>query len=318
MAFPHSLVTRTAWFVSAVVAVTLISKKLREDDRRSENTTRVTLVRERAPQLQKAPARARVDTENIILSLTMLGDDESVVEGFTLTRPMEVRVLALGEALNGQLYDYGTILDATTRKPVWRMELHETHHAGGSNKNRMVDEVISLDAGSYLVHYVTDGSHSYEDWNADPPTNPALWGITVMGAHGRVDRDAVRPYDDRDNDAVVARIVGVGDDEFHERWFTFEQDAEVRVYAIGEGGASEMNDYAWIEDAGGHVVWRMAYSDTDHAGGAQKNRVFDRILRIPEGDYRLVYQSDDSHSFGDWNMSPPDDRYNYGVTIFRR
>ena len=75
MAFPHSLVTRTAWFVSAVVAVTLISKELRKDDRRSERTTRVTVARERAPKM--APARARVDTENIILSLTMLGDDEA-------------------------------------------------------------------------------------------------------------------------------------------------------------------------------------------------------------------------------------------------
>ena len=53
----------------------------------------------------------------------------------------------------------------------------------------------------------------------------------------------------------------------------------------------------------------MAYSDTDHAGGARKNRVFDGILRIPAGEYRLVYRSDDSHSFADCNMSPPDDRY---------
>ncbi len=316
MAFPHSLITRTAWFVSAVVAVTLISKTLGKDDRRSERTTRVTVARERAPKM--VPARARLDTENIILSLTMLGDDESVVEGFTLTRPMEVRVLALGEALNGQLYDYGTILDATTRTPVWQMELHDTHHAGGADKNRMVDEVISLDAGSYLVHYVTDGSHSYEDWNAAAPSYPALWGITVLSPHGPVDRDVVRPYDDEDNDAVVARIVGVGDHELHEQWFTLEQDAEVMVYAIGEGGASGMSDYAWIEDAGGEVVWRMAYSDTDHAGGAQKNRVFDGILRIPAGEYRLVYQTDDSHSFGDWNAAAPEDPYSYGVTIFRR
>ncbi len=316
MAFPHSLVTRTAWFVSAVVAVTLISKELRKDDRQPERTIRVTVARERAPA--RAPARARVDTENIILSLTMLGDDESVVEGFTLTRPTEVRVLALGEATNGQLYDYGMILDATTRKPVWQMKLHDMHHAGGSDKNRMVDEVISLDAGSYLVHYVTDGSHSYEDWNAAAPSYPALWGITVLSPRGPVDRDVVRPYDDGDNDAVVARIVGVRDDELHEQWFTLEQDAEVRVYAIGEGGASGMSDYAWIENADGYVVWQMAYSDTDHAGGAQKNRVFDGILRIAAGEYRLVYRSDDSHSFGDWNMSPPDDAYNYGVTIFRR
>jgi hypothetical protein len=227
-------------------------------------------------------------------------------------------VLALGEALDGQLYDYGTILDATTRKPVWKMTLADTHHAGGHDKNRMVDEVIALDAGSYLVQYVTDDSHSYEDWNADAPSYPALWGITVLSTKGPVDRDAVRPYDDGANDAVVARVVGVGDNEYHEQWFTLEETTEVRIYAIGEGQDGEMYDYAWIEDAGGNVLWRMTYPETDHAGGAQKNRIIDAVLRVPAGEYRLVYQTDDSHSFEDWNMAAPVDPYSYGVTLFRQ
>jgi hypothetical protein len=305
------MVTRTAWFVSAVLAVFFIAQKVRPEHR---TTTRTVVVRERAPD--KAPAHANVETENIILSLTMLGDDESVVEGFTLKRPMEIRVLALGEAMSGELYDYGTILDATTRKPVWKMTLANTHHAGGSDKNRMVDEVIDLKAGDYLAHYVTDDSHSYGDWNAAAPDYEALWGITVMSTHGPVDRDVVAPYDDSGNDAVVARIVGVGDDAHHEEWFTLEETADVRVYAIGEGDNSEMYDYAWIEDDRGNVVWQMVYADTDHAGGAQKNRMFDAILRVPAGEYRLVYQSDDSHSFGGWNMAAPEDPYSYGVTLF--
>jgi hypothetical protein len=311
MAFPHRMVTRTAWFVSAVLAVFFIAQRVRPEHR---TTTKTVVVRERAPR--RAPDRAQLDTESIILSLTRVGDNESRFEGFTLTRPMDVRVLALGEAMSGQLYDYGTILDATTRKPVWKMTLAGTHHAGGHDKNRMVDEVVSLDAGSYLVHYVTDGSHSYEDWNEAEPSYAALWGITVLAAHGPVDSDVVRPYDEENNDAVVARIVGVRDDEHHDMWFTLKETAELRVYAIGEGDNSEMYDYAWIEDDRGNVVWQMAYSDTDHAGGAQKNRVFDAILRVPAGEYRLVYQTDDSHSFGDWNMAAPDDPYSYGVTLF--
>ena len=312
MAFPHRSVTRVAWFVSAVLAVFFVAQKVRPEHR----TTKTVVIRERAPD--KVPAQARVETENIILSLTMVGDDESVVEGFTLTRPMEVRVLALGEAMSGELYDYGTIMDATSRRPVWKMTLAETHHAGGSDKNRMVDEVIALDAGSYLVRYVTDDSHSYGDWNADAPAYPALWGITVLSAKGPVDRDVVRAYDDSDDEDVVARIVEVGDDAHHEHWFTLEETADLRVYAIGEGQDGEMFDYAWIEDARGDVVWQMDYSETEHAGGAQKNRVLDAILRVPAGEYRLVYQTDDSHSFESWNMAAPEDPYSYGVTLFRQ
>ena len=61
----------------------------------------------------------------------------------------------------------------------------------------------------------------------------------------------------------------------------------------------------------------MTYRETEHAGGARKNRLFDRAIRLQAGQYTLVYQSDDSHSFGDWNSEAPDDPFYYGVTVFR-
>ena len=36
-----------------------------------------------------------------------------------------------------------------------------------------------LDRGEYEAHYVTDGSHAWASWNAAPPDDPALWGLTV-------------------------------------------------------------------------------------------------------------------------------------------
>ena len=83
------------------IADHIVDELKKEKVRPEHRSTKTVVIRERAPD--KVPAQARVDTENIILSLTMVGDDESVVEGFTLTRPMEVRVLALGEAMSGQL-----------------------------------------------------------------------------------------------------------------------------------------------------------------------------------------------------------------------
>ena len=141
----------------------------------------------------------------------------------------------------------------------------------------------------------------------------------VRRNHGPVDREVVRPFEEAESDDVLARIVRVGDDEYHRESFTLDRAAEVLIYAIGEGDQSEMYDFARIEEAHtGHTVWAMSYPKADHAGGAQKNRLFEGILRLEAGDYRLVYQTDDSHSFGGWNSAKPNDQFSYGVTVFRR
>ncbi len=318
MAYPHGLVVRGAWVVSAIVAVVIIANKLQEDDRDAAEPRRVVAVGEtRAAREPVAPAR--VEPKDVIVSIAKVGDGERRTQGFTLRRPMDVRVLALGEAAGGEMYDYGAILEATTRRLVWRMEASRTHHAGGAEKNRMVDEVVSLDAGDYLVYYVTDDSHSYDDWNSDAPSFPELWGITVMGVHGPPRRGVVRPYDDRENEAVLARIVEVGDDQHRVERFTMTRAGDVRIYAIGEGDQSDMYDFATVEDAAtGDVVWRMTYRLTEHAGGGGKNRLFDGVIRLEAGEYNVVYRSDGSHSFRDWNTAAPHDPFSYGVTIFRR
>ena len=133
MAFPHSLVTRVAWFVSASVAVILVARGLgRDDDASVSQVTVVNLVPEILPDRVMDLDVQRVELENVIVALTMVGDDESVAEGFTLTRPMDVRVTAVGEGTGGQMHDFGTILDAATQRPVWTMDLRATHHAGGA------------------------------------------------------------------------------------------------------------------------------------------------------------------------------------------
>jgi hypothetical protein len=61
----------------------------------------------------------------------------------------------------------------------------------------------------------------------------------------------------------------------------------------------------------------MTYRVTEHAGGANKNRRFDGVIRLPAGNYVLRYATDGSHSFGDWNAAPPDDPEAYGITVYR-
>jgi len=77
---------------------------------------------------------------------------------------------------------------------VWQMSDRNTRRAGGAAKNRMASETISLPAGSYVVCFVTDGSHSYRDWNAPPPYDPAFWGITI-GVKNESERSYAKTYD---------------------------------------------------------------------------------------------------------------------------
>jgi hypothetical protein len=252
------------------------------------------------------------------VALTGVGDDELLSQGFTLTRPMEVRVDAMGEGDPEQMYDYGWIVNADTRETVWRMEYQRSEHAGGAQKNRMIDEVIKLDAGNYMVYYVSDGSHSWNEWNSSAPTHQEAWGITLLSPSGVVDREAVREYAASSDPSVLAQLIGMRDDENRSHKFTLSEETKVGIYALGEGSDGDMYDFAWIQDAQtGRTVWEMTYGMTQHAGGGEKNRLYRGSIVLPAGDYVLRYRSDGSHSLEDWNVNPPDNPFDYGVTLTR-
>ena len=131
------------------------------------------------------------------------------------------------------------------------------------------------------------------------------------------DREAITEYREEEDPGVLARIAKVKSDSHRRREFTLDVKTEVSVYALGEGTHGEMHDYAWLEDAGGSVVWEMTYPMTDGAGGASKNRLYQGTIELGPGDYVLHYRSDDSHAYRDWNASPPHDPDGWGVQIAR-
>lgn len=102
----------------------------------------------------------------------------------TLRRPYDLRIVCLGEGLDKRMYDYGWIEDADTGDLVWEMKYMQSRPAGGAPKNRYVETIITLPAGRYRVHYQTDGSHSFPDWNDTPPDHREMWGITIYRGDG--------------------------------------------------------------------------------------------------------------------------------------
>ncbi len=300
-----------------------------------------------------------------VVALRGVGDDEVRTAAFSVSQPTNLRVYAIGEGQAGEMFDFGVITDARTRRPIWKMEYRDTEHAGGGNKNRMVDLVLPVRPGDYLVQYRSDDSHSYDDWNTSPPNDEESWGITVslvdaddiafvqphdLGtgmqnlevslaeatariAESAVNAEAIEEYaqaiaqraqevararSERAFNSVVARLVEVGDDAHLRTTFSLDRATRIRVYALGESTFGEMHDYAWIEDANsGEVVWEMTIINSIHAGGASKNRLFEGLIHLDQGDYVLVYKSDDSHSYDNWNDDEPSDAANYGVTLYR-
>ncbi|HMJ59429.1 MAG TPA: hypothetical protein VK467_09840 [Gemmatimonadales bacterium] len=253
-----------------------------------------------------------------LVSLTGIGDRASRSAGFTLRRPLDVRVYAMGEGVNGQMVDYAWIVEATSHRRVWTMRFEDTGPAGGAAKNRLFDGTVHLEAGSYMVHYASDDSHSAAEWNAAPPAEERYWGVSVFPASGRLDSALVAPFQRGPSGTVLAALVEMRDDERAHAPFRLERETTLRVYALGEGMNGDMVDYGWIEDAGtGRVVWEMTYDATEPAGGARKNRVYEGTVKLPAGSYVLHYRSDGSHSFDDWNDDEPDDPESWGITVFR-
>lgn len=255
--------------------------------------------------------------KDAFVSMSSLGDDEYERQGFTLEKPMRVKVYAIGEARKDGTFDYGWIINAKTRKNVWKLTYPNSDHAGGSRKNRMVNDVISLPAGRYVAFFITDDSHSYRRWNGVPPYDPMFWGLTLKVKDPSMKRFVkLYDYEDLPEEKVIVKCIQLRDEVFSSKGFTLKKPLDLRIYALGEGKRREMFDYGWIVDTKTHKkIWEMDHHNTEHAGGGEKNRLFDDIVHFGQGSYMVYFVTDGSHSYRDWNTTPPHDQENWGITI---
>jgi len=253
---------------------------------------------------------------SLIINMTGMGDSENKSSGFTLLKPASLRIYALGEGWDDEMYDYAYIMDASTRERIWEMEYDNTDHAGGAIKNRVTQENIDLAPGDYVVYYRSDDTHSVTAWNANPPYDPEFWGVSVSGIGENFDRSIVETFAEREG-SIVVKLDKLGDYEEVSEGFTVVRPMKLRISAIGEGSSGKLSDYGWIENAQtGEIVWKMRYRDTDEAGGASKNRRFDRIMHFEPGSYIVNFITDDSHSYEHFNQKQPDEPEAWGIRIY--
>ena len=297
----------------------IIKKIFRDEDWWQDQSSTWNITLDGVDEVYNAAEIIRMQDEfkqSSVVDLTLIGDDENVSQGFSLSKPAIFEVYALGEGFKGKMYDWGWIINADTREKVWAMTDEEAQSGGGAVKNRVIRETIQLDDGNYLVYFKSDDSHSARRWNANPPYDPRFWGISLRLTDGKQDLSVATEYKEKAQEPIVS-IIRVGDYAYKEESIEVKKRSKIRIYALGEGRSGDMFDYGWISDVGtGRIIWRMRYGDTKHAGGSSKNRLYDDVIILEPGRYTVHYQTDDSHSYEGWNARKPQNAHMWGITLY--
>jgi len=89
-------------------------------------------------------------------------------------------------------------------------------------KNLLYDEVISLPAGSYILNYSSDDSHSARRWNSMPPNDIQFWGVTIWPATAK-DAANVSPFKAPKTLTPLVDLTRVRDDELVSKGVKLEQ-----------------------------------------------------------------------------------------------
>jgi CubicO group peptidase (beta-lactamase class C family) len=116
----------------------------------------------------------------LIAKIEGVGNGAYAIVEFTLERDTLVQVEGTGEQIAGRFWDYGGLEDVSAGELIWTMTPEQTVAAGGDPLNRQVSSSIQLDAGTYRLHYRTDGGHSAGGWVLLPPDG-FFWGIALYG-----------------------------------------------------------------------------------------------------------------------------------------
>ncbi|RMF60595.1 MAG: hypothetical protein D6746_06625 [Bacteroidetes bacterium] len=234
---------------------------------------------------------------------------------FQVTRTLPLTLYAVGELCDPSPCDHGYLEEAATGRRVWAMTPENTRPAGGWEAQRVFRGTVTLPPGLYRAVYVTDERHHAGAWQANPPLDPAAWGLTLSTDTP----EALRPFDPWTDRTPLISLTRVPDDALRSAQFALTQPARLIVYALGEiSSGGSRYDYGWIENnETGERVWEMTREGSqptdDEASG---NRVEIAFLSLSPGTYTLAYQTDGSHAYGDWRKAEPPHPERWGVTLF--
>ncbi len=255
-------------------------------------------------------------TDNLVWKTAPMRNGQEKAYLFEVKQRTQLEIYAVGE-IDDEPKDFAWIEDAGTGARIWGMTKDNTEPAGGLASNRQFHGTLTLLPGAYRAVAKTNRRHAYRSWDANPPYNPAAWGLALYAT----DADAITSFDPWHSRAPIVSFTRVPDNTRLNQRFEVQQPIQVIIYALGEiTGRNSIFDYGELlkeETDRKRSVWKMSWEASVVAGGGEKNRLEEAFLRLEPGVYTFRYETDGSHSFEGWNThAPPDYPERWGATLF--
>lgn len=255
------------------------------------------------------------------VAITRPGNDESIRQPFTVARPVDVIVYAMGEVRsNSQRFDYAWIHDVDSGRKIWEMNRSDSRPAGGHSSLRVAEEVLRLKAGRYELVWRSDDSRSFADdfLNDDAPDNPERWGAYVFAPFDStaISTAAIAAPVQR---TPLASVLEVGNDRDQTAVLQLDRETEVSVEALLEADSDgRWYDTATLTHVGdGKEVWSVERVDPEPDVSSDDYAWGRSVLTLAPGTYTLRVVTDARRAFGDWDSDGPPSRPEaYGMAIY--
>ena len=138
------------------------------------------------------------------ISILGVGDNVSMKQSFNVRKEGTWLVSNLGEGNTTTSNDYGWIENAAGDTLWSAYSGQNSFWAGGSPKNRVSLDAITLKPGEYILRYVSDGSHSVADgFNETAPNHPEWWGIAIAPVRDAELADEVKKITRNEDNRMV-------------------------------------------------------------------------------------------------------------------
>ncbi len=125
--------------------------------------------------------RQRNQKKDFISEIKNVGDNQNLTQKFSVLKTADYLIVSAGEGSFGDSLtaDHGW-LESANGKEIWTgADFRKSYHLGGALKNRIRIDIVKLNPGQYSLRYISDATHSYEKWNAEPAYDRDFWGIRI-------------------------------------------------------------------------------------------------------------------------------------------
>ena len=181
-------------------------------------TKGLTYIREKGLQEYDFKLISFIDSLNAIgkpiSSILKVGDYQDLKKDFSIEKKTNILLVSVGEGLpDGAsiMVDYGWLTDSKNDTLFIHYSVMDgSKYLNGVAKNRIAIKTLTLNPGSYKLHYISDDSHSYGKWNANPPADSTLWGIQAFEiSDNEMNKINKLIENDESKPSIVGTFVGI-------------------------------------------------------------------------------------------------------------